>query len=327
MQESDQPQNVDINRLNNKISEHLMREQTMSSEIRDQETLIAKLRAAEERSATLAAIVDSSNDAIISKDLNGFVTSWNLAAERIFGYSAAEMIGASITKLIPLDRSDEEVQILPKIRMGESVDHFETKRLNKAGLLLDVSLTISPIIDAFGKVIGVSKIARDVSEAKKAWQKSLILSAIVDSTDDAIISKNLNGIITSWNRSAQRIFGYLQEEIVGQSVLKLIPEDRQDEETLILSRIRRGERVRYFHTKRLTKAGKLIDVSLTISPVKDEQGMIIGISKIAREITNLIEAEKQSAILSAIVSYSDDAIISKDLNSIVTSWNHSVSQS
>jgi PAS domain S-box-containing protein len=323
MQEPDQSRNEDVNKLNNEISEHLMREQTMSSEIRDQETLIAKLRAAEERSATLAAIVDSSEDAIISKDLNGFVTSWNMSAERIFGYTAAEMIGVSITKLIPVDLSDEEAHILPKIRMGERVDHFETRRLNKAGLLVDVSLTISPIKDTFGKVIGVSKIARDISGAKAAAEKSLMLSAIVDSTDDAIISKNLNGIITSWNPSAQRIFGYSPEEIVGKSVLKLIPEDRQDEETLILSRIRRGERVQYFHTKRLTKAGKLINVSLTISPVKDEQGVIIGVSKIAREISNLIEAEKQSAILSAIVSYSDDAIISKDLNSIVTSWNNS----
>jgi PAS domain S-box-containing protein len=323
MQEADQSQNEDVNKLNNEISEHQMREQTISSEIRDQETLIAKLRAAEERSATLAAIVDSSDDAIISKDLNGFVTSWNMSAERIFGYTAAEMIGVSITKLIPVDLSDEEAHILPKIRMGERVDHFETRRLNKAGLLVDVSLTISPIKDTFGKVIGVSKIARDISGAKAAAEKSLMLSAIVDSTDDAIISKNLNGIITSWNPSAQRIFGYSPEEIVGKSVLKLIPEDRQDEETLILSRIRRGERVQYFHTKRLTKAGKLINVSLTISPVKDEQGVIIGVSKIAREISNLIEAEKQSAILSAIVSYSDDAIISKDLNSIVTSWNNS----
>jgi two-component system sensor histidine kinase VicK len=323
MQEADQPQDKDVNNLNNEVREHLMRKQMINSEIKNEETLIARLRASEEHSATLTAIVDSTNDAIISKDLNGFVTSWNLAAERIFGYSAAEMIGVSITKLIPLDRSEEEADILTRIRIGERVEHFETMRLNKAGVLVDVSLTVSPIKDAFGKVIGVSKIARDISEAKKAHEKSLMLSAIVDSTDDAIISKNLNGIITSWNTSAQRIFGYLPEEIIGQSVLKLIPEDRQDEETLILSRIRQGERVRYFHTKRLTKNGRLIDVSLTISPVKNEQGMIIGVSKIAREITNLIEAEKQGAILSAIVSYSDDAIISKDLNSIVTSWNKS----
>lgn len=323
MQGADQSQNEDSNKLNPKISKQLAREQKLSSEDRDQQTLTAKLHAAEERSATLAAIVDSSDDAIISKDLNGFVTSWNMSAERIFGYTAEEMIGVSITKLIPIDLSDEEAHILPKIRMGERVDRFETRRLTKAGLLIDVSLTISPIKDTFGKVIGVSKIARDISGTKRAREKSLMLSAIVDSTDDAIISKNLNGIITSWNPSAQRIFGYAPEEIVGKSVLRLIPEDRQDEETLILSKIRKGERVQFFHTRRLTKAGKLIDVSLTISPVKDEQGMIIGISKIARDITNLIEAEKQSVMLSAIVSYSDDAIISKDLNSIVTSWNNS----
>jgi two-component system sensor histidine kinase VicK len=323
MQETDKPQNEDYNELNNPESGHQFREQELSEAIRDQDILIAKLRLAEERSAALAAIVDSTDDAIISKDLNGFVTSWNAAAERIFGYTAAEMIGVSITKLIPVDRAEEESHILPKIRMGERVAHFETQRLTKAGSVVEVSLTISPIKDTYGKIIGVSKIARDISAIKANNEKSLILSAIVDSTGDAIISKNLNGIITSWNPSAQRIFGYHPEEIVGQSVLKLIPEDRQDEEMLILSRLRRGERVKYFHTKRLTKSGRLIDVSLTISPVKDEQGVIVGVSKIVRDITDMIEAEKQSAMLSSIVSYSDDAIISKDLNSIVTSWNNS----
>ena len=289
----------------------------------DMHPLVEKLRLAEERSAMLAAIVDSSEDAIISKDLNGFITSWNLAAERIFGFKASEIIGVSITKLIPADRVEEEAHILPGIRRGEAVTHFETRRLHKDGGLIDVALTVSPVKDLSGKIIGVSKIVRDITGEKRNFEKSLILSAIVDSTDDAIISKNLNGIIMSWNPAAQRIFGYLPEEIIGQSVLKLIPPDLQDEETLILSKLRKGERVQYFHTKRLTKSGKLIDVSLTISPVKDEQGSIIGVSKIARDITDVIESEKQSAMLSAIVSHSDDAIISKDLNSIVTSWNSS----
>jgi two-component system sensor histidine kinase VicK len=294
-----------------------------TEEMGGQENLTERLRLAEMRSAILAAIVDSSNDAIITKDLNGFITSWNSAAERIFGYTAAEMIGVSITRLIPTELSEEEAHILPKITMGERIDDFETKRLNKQGLLVDVSLTISPIKDLSGTITGISKIARDISAIKRADEKSLMLSALVESTDDAIISKNLNGIITSWNASAQRIFGYRPEEIIGQSVLKLIPADRQDEETLILSRLRRGERVQYFHTKRLTKSGRLVDVSLTISPLKNEQGKIVGVSKIARDISELIQAEKQSAMLSAIVSCSDDAIISKDLNSIVTSWNSS----
>lgn len=321
MQEPDKRKNEEFNEPTEPVSELHIRDLEMSAKFKSYEILIERLRQAEERSATLAAIVDSSDDAIISKDLNGFVTSWNSAAERIFGYTAAEMIGVSITKLIPVDRTEEESHILPKIRKGERVEHFETQRLKKDGSLVRVSLTVSPVKDASGKIIGVSKIARDISAAKEISEKSLMLSAIVNSTDDAIISKNLNGIITSWNPSAERIFGYKPEEIVGQSVLKLIPKDRQDEETLILSRLRRGERVQYFHTKRLTKSDQLIDVALTISPVKDRRGVIIGVSKIARDITDLIEAERQSAMLSAIVSYSDDAIISKDLNSIVTSWN------
>lgn len=322
MQETIDPLNDDA-ALNEEHGSKSFGEGDDRSDMNNLEALMAKLRVAEERSAMLAAIVDSSDDAIIGKDVNGFVTSWNLAAERIFGFSASEMIGASITKLIPADRAEEEAHILPKIRRGERIEHFETKRLNKLGELVDVSLTVSPIKDLSGSIIGVSKIARDITGLKRNSEKSLILSAIINSTDDAIISKNLNGIITSWNPSAQRIFGYLPEEIIGQSVLKLIPPDRQDEETLILSRLRKGERVQYFHTKRLTNSGKLIDVSLTISPVKDEQGTIIGVSKIARDLTDVIEAEKQSAMLSAIVSYSDDAIVSKDLNSIVTSWNTS----
>ncbi|WP_205942629.1 PAS domain-containing protein [Pedobacter psychroterrae] len=322
MQETINPLDDDA-ALNDQTSANGFPEGEKHAEASSKDTLAEKLRIAEERSAMLSSIVDSSDDAIISKDLNGFVTSWNLAAERIFGFSASEMIGLSINKLIPAERAEEEAHILLKIRRGERVAYFETKRLNKQGGLVDVSLTVSPIKDASGNIIGISKIARDITGLRMNSEKSLILSAIVDSTDDAIISKNLSGIITSWNPSAQRIFGYLPEEIIGHSVLKLIPVDRQDEETRILSRLRKGERVRYFHTKRLTKTGELIDVSLTISPVKDEQGKIIGVSKIARDITDVIEAEKQSAMLSAIVSHSDDAIISKDLNSMVTSWNSS----
>ncbi|RYG16411.1 MAG: PAS domain S-box protein [Chitinophagaceae bacterium] len=276
-----------------------------------------------EDKAMLASVLAMADDAIIAKDLDGFVTSWNPAAERIFGYTATEMIGSSITKLIPADRVQEEAHILPAVSSGHKIENFTTHRLTKDGALIAVLLNVAPIKDVNGNIIGICKIAKDISEVKKVTEKSLMLGAIIDSTDDAIISKNLNGIITSWNPSAQRIFGYLPEEIIGHSVLKLIPADRQDEETLILSRLRRGERVDYFHTKRLNKSGRLIDVSLTISPVKDEHGNIIGVSKIARDITDLIVAEKQGAMLSAIVSHSDDAIISKDFNSIVTSWNNS----
>ena len=121
----------------------------------------------EDRSALLSAIVDSSDDAIISKDLNGIITSWNKSAERLFGYTAEEVIGQPITILIPADRQNEEPEILRRIRVGERVDHFETIRQRKDGSLLDISLTISPVRDRTGNIVGASKVARDITESKR----------------------------------------------------------------------------------------------------------------------------------------------------------------
>ena len=132
---------------------------------------ISARKRADQAQAQLAAIVLSSDDAIIGKDLNSIITSWNKGAEKIFGYAAVEMVGASITRLIPDDRQDEENQILEKIRSGESVEHFETLRKTKNGRLIDVSITASPIKDATGKAVGVSKTARDITERKRSEVK------------------------------------------------------------------------------------------------------------------------------------------------------------
>ncbi|WP_198674090.1 PAS domain-containing sensor histidine kinase [Chitinophaga alhagiae] len=129
---------------------------------------ITDSKVSEEQRAHLAAIINSSDDAIVSKTLSGIVTSWNRGAERIFGYTAAEMIGQSIMKIIPPERMDEEPGILRRINAGEHIDHFETQRVNKDGRLLDISVTISPIFNKKGKIIGASKIARDITVQKQA---------------------------------------------------------------------------------------------------------------------------------------------------------------
>src|SRR5579871_5052837 len=115
----------------------------------------------------LAAVVDHSDDAIVSKDLNGIVMSWNAAAERMFGYTAEEVVGQSIRLIIPADRQTEEDEVLRLLRRGEHVDHFETLRRRKDGSIIEVSLTISPVLDAQGRLIGASKIARDISDRKR----------------------------------------------------------------------------------------------------------------------------------------------------------------
>jgi PAS domain S-box-containing protein len=131
---------------------------------------------AEHAAQRLVAVVDSSQDAIVSKDLNGVVTTWNRGAEQLFGYTADEMIGKPITTLIPPDRHNEEVSILERIRRGECVDHYETVRQHKDGILVDISLTVSPVKDARGKVVGASKIARDISEKKQAQARQELLT-------------------------------------------------------------------------------------------------------------------------------------------------------
>jgi PAS domain S-box-containing protein len=252
--------------------------------------------------AHLAAIVDSSDDAIISKSLNGIIVSWNNSAARIFGYSADEIIGRSILVLIPPELHEEEDKILSKVRAGERLDHYETIRVRKNGERFPVSLTISPIKDATGRIVGASKVARDISDRTKNDQSRFQLATIVDSADDAIVSKNLNGIVRTWNQGAIRMFGYTAEEMVGQPVLRLIPEELRYEEDEILRKLRAGERVDHYDTVRVKKSGERIEVSVTISPIRDASGQVIGASKIARDISDrrrmerlLVQSEKLAA--------------------------------
>ena len=247
---------------------------------------------AEQAGLRLAAIVESSDDAIISKDLNGIVKSWNQAAERIFGYTAEEIIGKSITLIIPPHLHSDELMILEKIRAGQRIEHFQTVRMRKDGGLLDVSLTISPVKDRDGKVIGASKIARDITWEKKTEQAAQRLAAIVESSDDAIVSKDLNGIVMTWNKAAERIFGYKAEEIIGRSITTIIPPELYDDEPRILAKLRAGQRIDHFQTVRMRKDGERIYVSLTVSPIRDQAGKVIGAAKIARDITQQKKMEE-----------------------------------
>ncbi len=269
----------------------------------------------------LSAIVDSSDDAIISKSLDGIVTSWNKGAERIFGFSAEETLGGISQPLLPSELSGEEPELLARVRAGERIEHYETRRVRKDGAQVPISLTISAIKNEVDEIIGISMVARDISQQQAVVEANAHLAAIVESSDDAIISKNLSGVITSWNRSAQRMFGYEPGEIVGKSVLMLIPPHLHHEEPGILEQVKRGQRIEHFETVRLRKNGSTFDVALTISPVIDGRGNVIGVSKIVRDVTQQKRADHVTHLLAAIVGSSDDAIVSKNLDGVVTSWN------
>ena len=143
-------------------------------------------------------------------------------------------------------------------------------------------------------MIGASKIARDISDRRAAEHASRLLAAVVQSSDDAIVTKDLNGIITSWNAAAQRMFGYTPEEAIGQSVRMLIPADRQSEEDDVLARVRRGEAVDHFETIRQRRDGSTLAISLTVSPIRDADGRVVGASKVARDITSLAQLARDA---------------------------------
>ena len=241
----------------------------------------------------LAAIVSSTDDAIIGKDLHGAITSWNPAAERIFGYTAQEAIGGSLGLIVPANLRHEEADVLRRIRAGERIEHYETVRRTRSGALVELSLTVSPINAPDGTILGASEIARDITRTKRLERDARHFAAIVASSDDAIVSKDLDSIVTSWNAAAERMFGYSAAEIIGQSVRVIIPDERQHEEDDVLTRIRAGWRIEHFETIRRAKDGTLVPVSLTISPIRNERGVVIGASKIARDITARIRADEE----------------------------------
>jgi PAS domain S-box-containing protein len=170
----------------------------------------------------LAAVVQSSHDAVVAKTLGGIVTDWNKSAERIFGWKAKEIIGKSILTLIPKDRHPEEKEILRKIRRGESIDHYQTIRKRKDGKLIDVSLTISPVKNAKGEIIGVSKIARDITRQKRAERLLAEQARLLDLSNEAILVRDRDDRITYWNHGAEELYGYSAKEAVGQVTHKLL---------------------------------------------------------------------------------------------------------
>lgn len=369
-----------------------------------------------DEAAHLAAIVRSSDVAIYSIDLEGIVDSWNSAAEQLFGYTAGEIIGQPVTRIIPDDHQTEERHVQARIRAGHRVGHYDTVRRRKNGQLIHVSMDASPVLTPDGVIVAISKVVRDITAQKQledklsvksalielsheaifAWHanegivewntgcerlygyareeaigrishellatihsqpldaiigfltnsgewsgelrhrtrdgrevivesrqqivdidgRSLVLetnrdvtdrraadaaraqlAALVESCEDAIIGKDLVGTITSWNRAAEWMYGYTAREAIGQSIRLVIPENRWAEEDDVLARISRGETVQHFETVRRRKDGTMIPVALTMSPIHDSRGAVVGISKIARDISAQKHASQRAAFL------------------------------
>jgi PAS domain S-box-containing protein len=235
----------------------------------------------------LRAILETAVEGIITIDERGIIESFNQAAEAIFGYMAKEVIGHNVKMLMPepfRHRHDGYMENYQHTGHAKIIGiGREVAGRRKDGSIFPMDLSVSEVRLASGKIF--AGFVRDISERKEAEKTQSHYAALVESSDDAIIGKTLDGRITSWNHGAEIIFGYSHKEAVGQPVTMLIPQDRQSEEPVILEKIRRGESIEHYETVRKRKDGRLIHISVTVSPIRDAEGKIIGASKVARDIT------------------------------------------
>jgi PAS domain S-box-containing protein len=398
---------------------------------------ITDRKRAEEDQARLAAIVQSSNEAIIGSTLDGVITSWNPGAERLYGYTANEVIGERGDFLLPPDKHAEAGLFGARIAAGERVQEYLTTRLRKDGRRVRVAVSASPIFDRTGATVGVASVTRDLTEQERAearfhglleaapvaiiaadvdWRVVLAnahadrlfgypiggligesirklvptytaavdagerprlsermapgesltvelsarrrngeefsaeislttlqtddtwlavagvrdaserqLAAIVQSSQDAIFAVNLDGRITSWNSGAEQTYGYTHSEMVGRMMFKLVPADKADELESILAVVARGERVEQLETQRVRKDGTVIDVSLSVAPIRDAAGTITGASAVARDVTTTKRALEDllasEARKTAILDSALDCIVSIDHAGRVVEFN------
>ena len=257
----------------------------------------------------LRAMFESSEDAIIAKTLDGTIRAWNKGATDMYGYSAADTIGHRISMLCPPDRVGEIDDILEKLARGERIMHYETVRQRKNGDTFPVSVSISPIRDVSGKIVGASSIARDISAQHQAAQFAARLASIVESSHDAMYTLDLDGVIESWNAGAERIYGYTAAEAVGRRCEFLVPPEQRGRVRKILATIAEGEWLEEYEAEPVRKDGTSMVVRVTLAPLADSTGTVTGVSAVVRDLTLLQRAD---ARFRAVLEAAPDAIVSVD---------------
>jgi PAS domain S-box-containing protein len=259
--------------------------------------LLRALRDSEER---YRLITQSMTEALFLLDLDGGVALVNAYGEQVTGFRSDELIGRPVFSV--LDRAGAVLvrERLEAVRAGRKVvPQFECQVVRRDGRRIPVEMTCSSIVRD-GVVVGRLAVARDITERKQSQAVQALLSSIVESSEDAIVGRTLEGRIVSWNPAAERLYGYTAEEAIGRSVSLIVPPERRDELPGILVRLHHGHRISNFETVCLTRAGRRVDVSLTISPIKDASGRVTGASSTARDITGRLRAERTARALAQV---------------------------
>ena len=269
----------------------LKSKQARRSQVQKRQAEAALLESAER----LRAILHTAVEGIITIDERGRIETLNPAAEKIFGYAAAELTGRNVSVLMPQpDRGAHDGYIGNYLRTGQAriigIGRTVFGR-RKDGAVFPMELSVSEVKLRDRTLF--TGFVRDITAREESDKLLRHYAALVESSEDAIIGTNLGGQVTSWNRGAETIFGYTAAEMVSRPIAVLVPEERKAEEPAILEKIRRGESVDHHETVRRRKEGRLINVSLTISPIRDAEGNVVGASKLARDITQRKQLERE----------------------------------
>jgi PAS domain S-box-containing protein len=262
---------------------------------------VTEQRQAFETAQRLAAIVESSDDAIIARTLEGIITSWNPAAEAMFGYSGAEVIGKSVDLLIPQDRIDEMIAILAKVSAGQHVDHLQTIRVRKDGTVFPVSLTVSPIRDAGGAIVGTAVISRDMTEQEHAAQYA---RSLIEAGLDSLVTISPEGKITDVNGAAVTATGVPREELIGTDFFQYFTDPNKAKESY--QQILAQGSVSDYPLTLLHQDGTLTEVLCDASVYRDFNGTVLGVLAVARDAAKLrhqqrLSVQLQEALKSRVV--------------------------
>ena len=273
---------------------------------------------AADRLDRLASLIALSYEPMVVRRLDGPIEFWNAGAERLYGFGSDEAIGRSSHSLLRTKFPIDLAEVTSRLR-SEGYWSGELRQVGKEGRELIVDSRMQLFGDETVLEVNRNATALGGNEERLRW-----LASIVNSSDDAIVSKDLDGVITSWNRGAERVFGYTAEEAIGRPITIVIPIDRHGEERTILTRIRRGERINHFETVRQRKDGSQIAISLTVSPVRSASGKIVGASKIARDISARKRSEEQIATLAREAEHRSKNLLANVLATVRLSRSETV---
>jgi PAS domain S-box-containing protein len=291
---------------------------------------VAERRRTQLAQARLAAIVEYSGDAIVTKNLDGVIQTWNRSAEELFGYKAEEIIGKHVSILIPPNRLDEEEQIIQRLQSGLPAERLETLRVAKDGRQIPVAVSVSPIKNAEGEVVGASKVVHDISAlvaAREALQREKeLLATTLASIGDAVMMTDPAGRVTYLNHAAEELTGWSGEDAIGRplpEVFRIVNEERrQPVENPVDKVFRLGTVVGLAnHTLLLRPDGTEVSIDDSAAPIRRPGQPLAGVVLVFRDATEHRRAHETSARLAAIVEFAGDAIVTQDLNGIIRTWN------